>query len=198
MVKALDYEIGKLITILKEKNLYDKTDIYIFPDHVKMGLDRDVLNNLTPELFLLSNTKLSNKTIYQSDLIDIILSNSKVKHNQKFLSQLYPAYKLNQLYETDFEKINILNKAAFKRQNALGNPRSNHHPTVKPTDLMAYLCRLITPPHGVILDPFMGSGSTGKAALREGFEFVGIDREAEYCEIAKRRIAAEAMKLLLF
>ena len=47
--------------------------------------------------------------------------------------------------------------------------KGNHHPTVKPTDLMAYLCRLVTPPGGVVLDPFMGSGSTGKAALREGF-----------------------------
>jgi len=62
------------------------------------------------------------------------------------------------------------------------------HPTVKPTDLMAYLCRLVTPPGGVVLDPFMGSGSTGKAALREGFRFVGIEREAEYFEIAKRRV----------
>jgi len=65
----------------------------------------------------------------------------------------------------------------------------NHHPTVKPTDLMRYLCRLITPPGGVVLDPFMGSGSTGKAAMLEGFCFVGIEREAEYLEIARARIA---------
>lgn len=66
----------------------------------------------------------------------------------------------------------------------------NKHPTVKPTDLMRYLCRLVTPPGGVVLDPFMGSGSTGKAAVLEGFRFVGIEREAEYVEIAKARIAA--------
>ena len=66
----------------------------------------------------------------------------------------------------------------------------NHHPTVKPTDLMRYLCRLVTPPGGVVLDPFMGSGSTGKAAILEGFRFIGIEREAEYVEIAKARIAA--------
>jgi site-specific DNA-methyltransferase (adenine-specific) len=65
---------------------------------------------------------------------------------------------------------------------------SNKHPTVKPTDLMRYLCRLITPPSGVILDPFMGSGSTGKAAILEGFRFIGIEKEAEYLEIAKARI----------
>jgi len=68
--------------------------------------------------------------------------------------------------------------------------RANTHPTVKPTDLMRYLCRLVTPPGGVVLDPFMGSGSTGKAAILEGFQFIGIEREAEYVEIAKARIAA--------
>jgi DNA methylase len=64
----------------------------------------------------------------------------------------------------------------------------NTHPTVKPTDLMRYLCRLVTPPAGVVLDPFMGSGSTGKAAILEGFGFIGIEREAAYHAIAERRI----------
>lgn len=64
----------------------------------------------------------------------------------------------------------------------------NTHPTVKPTDLMAYLCRLVTPPSGIVLDPFMGSGSTGKAAVREGFSFIGIEREAEYFQIAQQRV----------
>jgi site-specific DNA-methyltransferase (adenine-specific) len=66
--------------------------------------------------------------------------------------------------------------------------QSNIHPTVKPTDLMRYLCRLITPPGGTVLDPFMGSGSTGKAALLEGFTFIGIDLDAEYCRIAEERL----------
>ena len=66
----------------------------------------------------------------------------------------------------------------------------NHHPTVKPTDLMRYLCRLVTPPGGVVLDPFMGSGSTGKAAGLEGFSFVGIEKEQSYLEIAEKRIKA--------
>jgi site-specific DNA-methyltransferase (adenine-specific) len=70
----------------------------------------------------------------------------------------------------------------------------NPHPTVKPTDLMRYLCRLITPPGGIVLDPFAGSGSTGKAAMAEGFRFIGIEREAEYIEIARARISAEADK----
>ncbi|EMY3673508.1 site-specific DNA-methyltransferase [Pseudomonas aeruginosa] len=67
----------------------------------------------------------------------------------------------------------------------------NNHPTVKPTDLMAYLVRLVTPPGDKVLDPFTGSGSTGKAAVREGFEFVGIEREAPYLDIAEARIAHE-------
>lgn len=64
----------------------------------------------------------------------------------------------------------------------------NSHPTVKPTDLMRYLCRLVTPPGGLVLDPFMGSGSTGKAAILEGFRFIGCELSAEYIEIARARI----------
>jgi len=73
----------------------------------------------------------------------------------------------------------------------------NGHPTVKPTELMRYLCRLVTPPGGVVLDPFMGSGSTGKAAVLEGFRFIGIEREAEYLEIARGRIEVPAQGSLL-
>ena len=64
------------------------------------------------------------------------------------------------------------------------------HPTMKPTDLMRYLCRLVTPPGGIVLDPFMGSGSTGKAAVLEGFGFIGVEREPAYLEIAQQRIQA--------
>jgi DNA modification methylase len=71
----------------------------------------------------------------------------------------------------------------------------NNHPTVKPTDLMRYLVRLVTPLGGVVLDPFMGSGSTGKAAKLEGFRFIGIEREIEYLEIARARIEAVEKRL---
>ncbi len=71
------------------------------------------------------------------------------------------------------------------------------HPTVKPTALMQYLCRLVTPPGGTVLDPFTGSGSTGKAAMLEGFNFIGFEREAEYVEIARRRIAEAAARPML-
>lgn len=66
----------------------------------------------------------------------------------------------------------------------------NNHPTVKPLDLMRYLCRLVTPRGGVILDPFMGSGSTGRAALLENFTFIGIEKSPEYADIARRRIGS--------
>ena len=69
--------------------------------------------------------------------------------------------------------------------------KQNFHPTVKPTDLMLYLIRLVTPKGGTTLDPFMGSGSTGKAAIRGGFDFIGIEREKEYMEIAEARIQYE-------
>jgi len=64
----------------------------------------------------------------------------------------------------------------------------NHHPTVKPVSLMRYLCKLITPPHGMVLDPYMGSGSTGIACKLEGFDFTGIEIDPEYIKIAEARI----------
>jgi DNA modification methylase len=92
------------------------------------------------------------------------------------------------------------------RQNSEGvggdNPRNrtneakqNFHPTVKPTDLMRYLIKLVTPPGGVVLDPFTGSGSTGKAAILEGFDFIGIELTEEYLPIIEGRLAhAEKMR----
>jgi site-specific DNA-methyltransferase (adenine-specific) len=79
----------------------------------------------------------------------------------------------------------------------------NTHPTVKPVDLMRWLVRLVTPPGGVVLDPFAGSGTTGCAAVQEDFEFIGIEREEEYVKIAESRIAwwsdnrAESVKVSL-
>lgn len=69
-------------------------------------------------------------------------------------------------------------------------PRANNHPTVKPLELMRYLCRLVTPPGGVVLDPFMGSGTTGCAALAEGFQFIGVEEVERYVGIATARMRA--------
>lgn len=88
--------------------------------------------------------------------------------------------------------INKMGGASCSMKTGSGNDRNpnkqNHHPTVKPTALMVYLCRLITPPNGIVLDPYSGSGSTGKAATLEGLRFIGMEREAEYCTIANKRI----------
>ncbi len=80
----------------------------------------------------------------------------------------------------------ITDKTVYK------NP--NNHPTVKSVALMQYLCRLITPPGGIVLDPFMGSGSTGIAAVKEGFRFAGIEMDEGYFEIAVKRINHELKK----
>ncbi len=80
-------------------------------------------------------------------------------------------------------------KPAEGRNAPLGKPRSNHHPTVKPLALMEYLCALTkTPTGGLVLDPFCGSGTTCLAAKNTGRDYIGIEREPEYCEIAKARL----------
>lgn len=87
--------------------------------------------------------------------------------------------------------LHVAGGMSVRRDGSMGSTtyNNNKHPTVKPTDLMRYLCRLVTPPGGVVLDPFMGSGSTGKAAMLEGFRFVGCEMSPEYLEIARARIA---------
>lgn len=84
-----------------------------------------------------------------------------------------------------------LGAASMSGNNKMPQPKQNFHPTVKPTDLMLYLIRMVTPKGGTTLDPFMGSGSTGKAAVRGGFDFVGIEMDEEYMEIATARIQYE-------
>lgn len=78
---------------------------------------------------------------------------------------------------------------ASRSERTMGGKVENNHPTVKPIKLMRYLCRLITPPGGTVLDPFAGSGTTLLAAIQEGFSAIGIEREPEYCEIIRRRMA---------
>ncbi len=85
--------------------------------------------------------------------------------------------------------LNMRSDGHAERTGQLPQARANTHPTVKPTDLMRYLSRLVTPPGGTVLDPFMGSGSTGKAAVLEGFRFIGCELSDEYADIAEARIA---------
>lgn len=90
------------------------------------------------------------------------------------------------------DRVGRVEGSAGTQSPAAGAGRSsastNSHPTVKPTDLMRYLCRLVTPQGGVVLDPYMGSGSTGKAAMLEGFQFIGAELSAEFHAIAKKRV----------
>jgi site-specific DNA-methyltransferase (adenine-specific) len=86
------------------------------------------------------------------------------------------SYEMNRPPDSDVDLVPTVNR--------------NFHPTVKPTDLMRYLCRMVTPTGGIVLDPFTGSGSTGRGAVLEGFRFIGCEMDADYIEIAKARILA--------
>ena len=80
------------------------------------------------------------------------------------------------------------NEEAGAKYGSIKSAGSNFHPTVKPIKLMQYLARLITPPNGIVLDPFCGSGTTGIACKLEGFQFVGLEQDLEYSKIAEARI----------
>ena len=107
-------------------------------------------------------------------------------------------YPREQTADSGMERMNQNNQTAGYRPDSYSgkNPHEGHktesnlvqHPTQKPISLMTYLARLITPPNGLVLDPFLGSGSTGVAVVYEGFRFIGIDLDKEYCEIAAKRI----------
>lgn len=103
---------------------------------------------------------------------------------------------LDGLAERKAGSLNMRTDSHSERNGMTTAPRRNTHPTVKPTALMRYLCRLVTPPGGTVLDPFTGSGSTGKAARLEGFAFIGIERESNYFDIACRRIAQRQGRLI--
>jgi site-specific DNA-methyltransferase (adenine-specific) len=83
------------------------------------------------------------------------------------------------------EKVRVRQGLAGEHKDTVS---SNSHPTVKPVALMEYLIKMVTPTNGIVLDPFMGSGSTGVACVLNDFEFVGIDLDKDYCEIARARI----------
>jgi site-specific DNA-methyltransferase (adenine-specific) len=87
------------------------------------------------------------------------------------------------------KEMNTLNNGIGKRpqENRLDKPKNNH-PTVKPINLLTYLVRLITPPNGIVMDCYMGSGSVGIAAQLEGFQFIGMEMDEEYFNIAEARI----------
>jgi len=95
---------------------------------------------------------------------------------------------VNKITKKQYETLSEEHKTFFEKEECA--TKKNFHSTVKPTKLMRWLCRLVTPPNGTVLDPFMGSGSTGKAAILEGFNFIGVERELDYFRIAEARIKA--------
>lgn len=95
----------------------------------------------------------------------------------------YPNNIIGHFEEPEHQKYFYAPRATRKERNEY-----NDHPTPKPINLMRYLCRVYAPSGGIIVDPFNGSGSTGIAALQEGFRFIGIDMDEHYCDIAERRI----------
>jgi DNA modification methylase len=127
------------------------------------------------------------------------VSSGNIRHNQGTPSvakgKEYPRISLGHTDSGGASRFFYVAKASRAEREAgldSDSDRANHHPTVKPIELMRYLVRLVTPKGGVVLDPFMGSGSTGCAAMLEGFDFVGIDITPEYVEIARRRIMHHA------
>lgn len=95
----------------------------------------------------------------------------------------YPCDIIGHLDEPEYQKYFYAPRATRKERGEY-----NDHPTPKPINLMRYLCRIFTPNDGLIIDPFMGSGSTGIGALQENKRFIGIDMTQHYCDIAERRI----------
>ena len=107
----------------------------------------------------------------------------------------FPANVMHDGLETEWAKFFYCPKTSKSERN--NSTVKNNHPTVKPQKLMQYLCRMVTPKGGTVLDMFMGSGSTGMAAKDEGFDFIGIEKEKEYFEIAEARIESIEVKSTL-
>ncbi len=155
------------------------------------------------ELFTLCRKPISEKTIVENIIKwgtgGLNIDGCKIK------GERHPA---NVIYEGGDESDwrlpdNIDNyfycsKPSPKEKNYGMSDSKNTHPTVKPIDLMRYLCRLITPVNGTVLDPFMGSGTTGISSVLENFNFIGIDVDKTYCEIAEQRIKHARKEILTF
>ena len=118
----------------------------------------------------------------ENGVVNFGMKDNKDSQKQNELGR-YPANLIHNGLQEDWARYFYCPKTSSAERGS-----NNTHPTVKPQELMKYLCRLVTPKGGVVLDPFMGSGSTGMAAKDEGFDFIGIEKEKEYFEIAEARI----------
>ena len=121
--------------------------------------------------------------------------NAKRKRAEEIPDGRFPANVMHDGLDTEWSRYFYCPKASKSERN--NSAVKNNHPTVKPQQLMQYLCRMVTPKGGTVLDMFMGSGSTGMAAKDEGFDFIGIEREKEYFKIAEARIESVEVKSTL-
>jgi len=122
------------------------------------------------------------------------------KASKKDRNEGLEGFEEKEMYVADNDHGNLGHYMIMKAGGKIGDKQmtKNHHPTVKPTALMQYLVRLVTPKGGTVLDCFMGSGSTGKACKLEGFDFIGIELDPEYCKIAEARIESCKIENKLF
>ena len=121
--------------------------------------------------------------------------NAKRKRAEEIPDGRFPANVMHDGLDTEWSRYFYCPKASKSERN--NSAVKNNHPTVKPQQLMQYLCRMVTPKGGTVLDMFMGSGSTGMAAKDEGFDFIGIEKEKEYFKIAEARIESVEVKATL-
>jgi hypothetical protein len=213
----------KLVYLLKN-NIWEKEDLKTIPadtdkSHQKVidesiimednkwnieSFGNYIMEQLVKDNKSITETEINSTTIYQT------LNSWIQNHTRIYIAELFGEMVSDIKFVSDAEQksttlnITLQNKDGYSQSvknvelKGLWSinivPSKSSHPTVKPTDLMRYLINLVTPPNGTILDPFMGSGSTGKAAVRCGVNFIGIEKEQEYMNIAEARIKYEKNK----
>ena len=191
-----DTEAGQLLLRVILESM-PSLSIDVCGDRITVTCPKDFLSTIKMEINKITELKIWNLLIHSltKDCIpDVSLkkvSGLNLAHYVKNLKELMKL--IGTLPDKDGSLIIdaapvILDVLVRLKENDAWLPIKNTHPTLKPQRLMRYLIKMITPPNGIVLDPFMGSGSTGLAALQEGFSFIGIEREKEYFEIAKKRI----------
>jgi len=166
-------------TILSGKNITDQ----FLQD---MKYITKIISNLITELKTLNFSQISSINDYIRDAIKTTMEDGlNLAENAGNLNLLIPST-IDKKTELALGVVNAALQTLSKIKDK--GKQGNVHATIKPIALMAYLCNLVTRPNGTILDPFAGSGSTGIAAIQEGFNFIGIEKEKDYVTICKHRI----------
>jgi DNA modification methylase len=201
--KNFIWEKEDLKTKLADTDKSHQKDIeeYITTDDNKWNTEW--FGNIIMDQFLMDTksiieTKTNSTTIYQT--LNLLIQKNIKKNIQELLGEMVSDINFVEDVEKKSTKVII----TYQKKDGLNQSVSpvsleevwsisvkenkSSHPTIKPVSLMAYLCRLVTPPNGIVLDPFMGSGSTGIAARLEGFKFLGMELDEDYFKIAKSRI----------